>query len=235
MTKRGRVCRSRPASRTPAASSARSRPPSRSSACTMVLPMLVAKSGLNKRRDADLFDTRRVDGPRCTSRRSARDASTMSSPTNAAATSRATDSALKHETSFQGSDGYLFFGNRALTARALATIIMDGAEPVPEKDPFYADNNLSLDFLLRLKRLSAASVRTSRLPRCARRVRAEPAVQDRLACREAAERCTPRPPTAAIPPACAPSQTTRSCSSSATSRTWLPALAPLSDQSAIAS
>ena len=28
---------------------------------------------------------------------------------------------------------------------------MDGAEPVPENDPFYADNNLSLDFLLRLK------------------------------------------------------------------------------------
>ena len=79
------------------------------------------------------------------------DASTMSSPTNAAATSPRHGLALKHETSFQGSDGYLFFGNRALTARALATIIMDGAEPAPENDPFYADNNLSLDFLLRLK------------------------------------------------------------------------------------
>ena len=59
--------------------------------------------------------------------------------------------ALKHETSFQGGDGFMFFGNRALTARALATVIMDGEEPAAEDDPFYADQNLALDFLLRLR------------------------------------------------------------------------------------
>src|SRR4029078_1171668 len=31
---------------------------------------------------------------------------------------------IKHETSFQGGDGYLFFANRRLTTRALATVIM---------------------------------------------------------------------------------------------------------------
>ncbi len=58
---------------------------------------------------------------------------------------------LKHEVSFQGGDGFLFFGNMALTARALATVVMDGAPPAEDEDPFYDDNNLSLDFLLRLK------------------------------------------------------------------------------------
>lgn len=58
---------------------------------------------------------------------------------------------IKHETSFQGGDGFMFFANRGLTQRALATIVMDGA-PAPEvDDPFYDDNNFSLDFLLRLK------------------------------------------------------------------------------------
>lgn len=58
---------------------------------------------------------------------------------------------IKHETSFQGGDGYLFFANRGLTTRALATIIMDGVEPTDGDDPFYADTNLTLDFLLRLR------------------------------------------------------------------------------------
>jgi phosphoenolpyruvate carboxylase len=58
---------------------------------------------------------------------------------------------LKHETSFQGGDGYLFFANNRLTTRALSTVIMDGT-PTPEaSDPFYADRNLAYDFLLRLK------------------------------------------------------------------------------------
>ena len=58
---------------------------------------------------------------------------------------------VKHETSFQGGDGFMFFGNRALTARGMATIILDAhREPVAD-DPFYADQNLSLDFFLRLR------------------------------------------------------------------------------------
>lgn len=58
---------------------------------------------------------------------------------------------LKHETSFQGGDGFMFFANKAMATRALATVIMDGKPPVEAEDPFYDDNNLSLDFLLRLK------------------------------------------------------------------------------------
>jgi phosphoenolpyruvate carboxylase len=58
---------------------------------------------------------------------------------------------LKHETSWQGGDGYLYFANRALSARGLATVIMDGEIPDPVEDPFYDDNNLALDFLLRLR------------------------------------------------------------------------------------
>ena len=58
---------------------------------------------------------------------------------------------VKHETSFQGGDGYMFFGNRALTTRGIATIIMDGEIPPDTKDPFYSDENFSLDFLLRLR------------------------------------------------------------------------------------
>ncbi|MGH1419172.1 MAG: phosphoenolpyruvate carboxylase [Hyphomicrobiaceae bacterium] len=59
--------------------------------------------------------------------------------------------AVKHETSFQGGDGFTFFANRTLTSRALATIIMDGEVGDVDDDPFYADESLSLDFYLRLK------------------------------------------------------------------------------------
>jgi phosphoenolpyruvate carboxylase len=58
---------------------------------------------------------------------------------------------VKHETSFQGGDGYLFFGNRELATRALATIIRSGKDPGEGEDPFYSDVNLSLDFQLRLR------------------------------------------------------------------------------------
>ena len=58
---------------------------------------------------------------------------------------------VKHETSFQGGDGYMFFGNRGLTTRALATIVMDGDIPPAETDPFYSEQNFSLDFFLRLR------------------------------------------------------------------------------------
>ncbi|MBR2535286.1 MAG: phosphoenolpyruvate carboxylase [Hyphomicrobium sp.] len=58
---------------------------------------------------------------------------------------------VKHETSFQGGDGYMFFGHRALTTRALATVILDGEAPAPDNDPFYTEQNFSLDFFLRLR------------------------------------------------------------------------------------
>jgi phosphoenolpyruvate carboxylase len=58
---------------------------------------------------------------------------------------------VKHETSFQGGDGYMVFGNRALTTRALASVVIDGAIPEATSDPFYAEQNFNLDFFLRLR------------------------------------------------------------------------------------
>jgi phosphoenolpyruvate carboxylase len=61
------------------------------------------------------------------------------------------DLPVKHETSFQGGDGYLFFANKAFAERALTTIIISGKDPGEGEDPFYTDQNLSLDFQLRLR------------------------------------------------------------------------------------
>lgn len=58
---------------------------------------------------------------------------------------------LKHETSWQGGDGYLSYANKALAMRGLASVIMDGEVPDAVEDPFYDDTNLALDFLLRLR------------------------------------------------------------------------------------
>jgi phosphoenolpyruvate carboxylase len=58
---------------------------------------------------------------------------------------------VKHETSFQGGDGYLFFANREFAQRALATIVMSGKDPGEGEDPFYTDTNLALDFQIRLR------------------------------------------------------------------------------------
>jgi phosphoenolpyruvate carboxylase len=61
------------------------------------------------------------------------------------------DLPVKHETSFQGGDGYLFFANREFAQRALATIVMSGKDPGEGEDPFYTDTNLTLDFQIRLR------------------------------------------------------------------------------------
>jgi len=58
---------------------------------------------------------------------------------------------VKHETSFQGGDGYLFFTNKSFAERALATVIMSGKDPGEGEDPFYTDTNLALDFQIRLR------------------------------------------------------------------------------------
>ncbi len=58
---------------------------------------------------------------------------------------------VKHETSFQGGDGFMFFGNRELTTAAVAAIVADGETPDDDADPFYDDENLTLDFYLRLR------------------------------------------------------------------------------------
>lgn len=61
------------------------------------------------------------------------------------------DLPVKHETSFQGGDGFLFFGSRDLTAAALSSIIKDAETPEDDGDPFYDDEDLTLDFYLRLR------------------------------------------------------------------------------------
>ncbi|MBT3559049.1 MAG: phosphoenolpyruvate carboxylase [Rhodospirillales bacterium] len=67
---------------------------------------------------------------------------------------------LKHETSFQGGDGYLLFENDLL-ARASLLGILENARTIPageeldfpdiQKDVFYRDTDFSLDFFLHLK------------------------------------------------------------------------------------
>jgi phosphoenolpyruvate carboxylase len=58
---------------------------------------------------------------------------------------------VKHETSFQGGDGYQFFANKDFAARALATVVISGKDPGEGEDSFYEDTNLALDFQLRLR------------------------------------------------------------------------------------
>ncbi|MEQ8823882.1 MAG: phosphoenolpyruvate carboxylase [Filomicrobium sp.] len=58
---------------------------------------------------------------------------------------------LKHETSFQGGDGYMFFSDTTLTAETVSTVIRDAFEIQEGEDPFYADENLALDLFLRLR------------------------------------------------------------------------------------
>ncbi len=70
------------------------------------------------------------------------------------------DIPLKHETSFQGGDGYLLFASDAL-ARASLCAIIENARSIPAgdtpfishdaEDRFYRDTDFSLDFFLHLK------------------------------------------------------------------------------------
>ncbi len=60
---------------------------------------------------------------------------------------------LKHETSFQGGDGYLLFARPRLARATLFGLLQaafEDATSLPE-DPFYADTDQSLDFFLQLK------------------------------------------------------------------------------------
>lgn len=58
---------------------------------------------------------------------------------------------VKHETSFQGGDGYLFFENTSFAKRVLVTTVISGKDPGEGEDPFYTDTNLALDFQIRLR------------------------------------------------------------------------------------
>lgn len=59
---------------------------------------------------------------------------------------------IRHEVSFQGGDGYLFFQTPALArATALSLLATELDEPKREPDPFYVDTDYSLDFFLHLK------------------------------------------------------------------------------------
>ncbi|MDX2259028.1 MAG: phosphoenolpyruvate carboxylase [Hyphomicrobiaceae bacterium] len=59
--------------------------------------------------------------------------------------------ALKHESSFQGGDGFMFFADPSLSAHALTAIIADATYVDATPDPFYEDENTFLDFFLRLR------------------------------------------------------------------------------------
>ncbi|MDX2290053.1 MAG: phosphoenolpyruvate carboxylase [Hyphomicrobiaceae bacterium] len=59
--------------------------------------------------------------------------------------------ALKHESSFQGGDGFMFFAGKALAARALVSIVADAYRIDQTPDPLYDDENTFLDFFLRLR------------------------------------------------------------------------------------
>lgn len=61
------------------------------------------------------------------------------------------DLPVKHETSFQGGDGYLYFANTSFAKRVLVTTIISGKDPGEGEDPFYTDTNLVLDFQIRLR------------------------------------------------------------------------------------
>ncbi len=119
---------------------------------------------------------------------------------------------VKHETSFQGGDGYMFFGNRALTTRALATIVKDGEIPPAETDPFYSEQNFSLDFFLRLRGFQQTLFFARWIPRGSRCLWAQPALQDGIPGPSSVRANPHLPRIAAIPRACERSRTTRSCS-----------------------
>ena len=59
---------------------------------------------------------------------------------------------LKHEFSFQGGDGFLFFGNETLASAVLAGLLeVELDAPQAGADQLYDDTDLSLDFFLRVK------------------------------------------------------------------------------------
>ncbi len=59
---------------------------------------------------------------------------------------------LKHEFSFQGGDGFLFFGNETLASATLAGLLeVELERHEAEDDLLYEDTDLSLDFFLRVK------------------------------------------------------------------------------------
>ena len=59
---------------------------------------------------------------------------------------------LKHETSFQGADGYIYFHTPAMAFACLTRAFEDNfAEPSAEPDPFYTDVDQSLEFFISLQ------------------------------------------------------------------------------------
>ena len=61
---------------------------------------------------------------------------------------------IEIEASFQGGDGYLFYGNDQLAMATLTRIIEAESAPVPvEEDPFYTRTDLSLDFYRGIRRV----------------------------------------------------------------------------------
>ncbi|MEM9421801.1 MAG: phosphoenolpyruvate carboxylase, partial [Pseudomonadota bacterium] len=62
---------------------------------------------------------------------------------------------LRHEQSFQGGDGYLWFTNETLADKTITGILTAGQEAkqlAKKEDPFYRETSASLDFFNAVKR-----------------------------------------------------------------------------------
>ena len=125
----------------------------------------------------------------------------------------------KHEVSFQGGEGYLWFASER-TALAVATDLLSArlTRPSTERaDALYTQSGWALDFFLTLKATQERLGRHRGYLALDQHARPQPAVPDGLATRETARRrpleCRHRDAS----PSCARSRTTRCCTSSVTS------------------
>ena len=60
--------------------------------------------------------------------------------------------AFKHETSFQGGDGFLRFGSKSLAEETISSVLVSELIPTNFKnDPFYKETDFALDFFITLK------------------------------------------------------------------------------------
>lgn len=76
--------------------------------------------------------------------------------------------ALEPEVSFQGGDGYLFFGTPELayaTLTRFAELAPAKADPAPPADPFYRRTDLSLDFYRAIRRVQQDFLQSATYPR----------------------------------------------------------------------
>ncbi len=75
---------------------------------------------------------------------------------------------LEPEVSFQGGDGYLFFGSQALAFATLSRMVQNApnrADPDAPADPFYRRTDISLDFYRAIRRVQQRHLNSATYPR----------------------------------------------------------------------